>query len=242
MKLTLNIYENKSTKKRIHINPELDSYTTYRIYVNSKKKLFIVNKIYSFIRISCLLLVNNNEINYGTYIFILIDFFHIIFGYLIDILIKIYFSNKYNFSIRYKKIVRYVLYYMIFSVLYECYYFLYGTYLLYNYYKNILTYNILLFIIISKIGILILINFCNNKELNINECPKELFIDLHTSKVGIIESNNKCGICLEKFIVNEKVIHMVNCAHYYHTDCILSWLKKNKTSCPMCRESILNLN
>jgi hypothetical protein len=48
---------------------------------------------------------------------------------------------------------------------------------------------------------------------------------------------DECSICLESYIVNDKIIYL-NCGHIYHKDCIKSWLKKSNT-CPHCREIII---
>jgi len=55
------------------------------------------------------------------------------------------------------------------------------------------------------------------------------------------EVNNKCSICLEKFLINKSNISITPCHHIFHTDCLHRWLKKNilKTKCPNCNYNLL---
>lgn len=47
------------------------------------------------------------------------------------------------------------------------------------------------------------------------------------------EDGEKCTICLDNFEMAIE-IRILNCKHYFHTDCVDRWLKCNK-QCPMCR-------
>lgn len=42
----------------------------------------------------------------------------------------------------------------------------------------------------------------------------------------------QCTICLEDFSPNTEV-RQLNCQHMYHHDCLMGWMKHNKT-CPLC--------
>ncbi|XP_021771119.1 E3 ubiquitin-protein ligase RING1-like [Chenopodium quinoa] len=46
-------------------------------------------------------------------------------------------------------------------------------------------------------------------------------------------SDSACPICKEDFIMNQE-IRKLACNHFYHSDCIMSWLQINNT-CPVCR-------
>ena len=46
-----------------------------------------------------------------------------------------------------------------------------------------------------------------------------------------------CAICIMDFELDEEV-RVLPCKHYFHTDCVDSWLKMNAT-CPTCRANIL---
>ncbi|KAL2490239.1 RING/U-box superfamily protein [Abeliophyllum distichum] len=48
------------------------------------------------------------------------------------------------------------------------------------------------------------------------------------------QENSSCAICLEVHNPEEKVRKIAKCGHFFHSDCIVLWLKKNST-CPVCR-------
>ena len=54
---------------------------------------------------------------------------------------------------------------------------------------------------------------------------------------------HSCAICYEHFIDEDDIASSTNdsCIHYYHVDCILSWLTKdsNNHSCPICRDAFV---
>ena len=66
------------------------------------------------------------------------------------------------------------------------------------------------------------------KQFNMNEkyCKKE------NNKVEL----PNCCICLDEIALGEKST-LLPCGHMFHSNCILTWLKKNNT-CPMCRFEI----
>ena len=45
-----------------------------------------------------------------------------------------------------------------------------------------------------------------------------------------------CCICLDEIVIGAKTV-LLPCGHMFHSDCIITWLKKNNT-CPMCRFEI----
>lgn len=47
-----------------------------------------------------------------------------------------------------------------------------------------------------------------------------------------------CAICREKLSSNERLSELP-CRHFYHKDCISSWLT-NRNTCPLCRHSVGN--
>jgi hypothetical protein len=71
-------------------------------------------------------------------------------------------------------------------------------------------------------------NLSKLKEFNMSEkyCKKE------NNKVEL----PNCCICLEEISLGEKSI-LLPCGHMFHSNCIVTWLKKNNT-CPMCRFEI----
>ena len=50
------------------------------------------------------------------------------------------------------------------------------------------------------------------------------------------DNNNNCVICMCDFEINDK-ISTLPCAHVFHTECIISWIKK-ETTCPICKFEI----
>lgn len=50
------------------------------------------------------------------------------------------------------------------------------------------------------------------------------------------ETMPACPICTETFEFNEPAKKMP-CAHIFHADCVIPWLKRH-CSCPLCREEI----
>jgi len=50
--------------------------------------------------------------------------------------------------------------------------------------------------------------------------------------------HKECIICYADFKEGERVKRIVSCGHYFHEECIKSWLSK-KQSCPTCRGLIM---
>lgn len=47
-----------------------------------------------------------------------------------------------------------------------------------------------------------------------------------------------CSICISDYKEQEILKMMPQCRHYFHRDCVDTWLKVN-ASCPICRNSLL---
>lgn len=56
--------------------------------------------------------------------------------------------------------------------------------------------------------------------------------------VAAILEDKQCAICLGDYQMNEKLQRLAVCGHSFHFDCIDKWLS-NKTTCPICRTSLL---
>ena len=52
-----------------------------------------------------------------------------------------------------------------------------------------------------------------------------------------LDEGAQCGICLKDYTLGESV-RRVQCGHFFHTDCIVTWLR-SKTTCPYCRTKVL---
>ena len=57
--------------------------------------------------------------------------------------------------------------------------------------------------------------------------------------IGSEESSEQpaCTICLEEFVMGERV-RRLECGHLFHQPCILLWLLRTN-SCPLCRTRLL---
>ena len=72
--------------------------------------------------------------------------------------------------------------------------------------------------------------FCFQKIKEILEKFPEKIID------DIDDVNKICGICLEDYVINDKVIYLP-CFHFFHKNCIIHWFE-NKPECPLCKNKI----
>ncbi|KAF3667169.1 putative deoxyuridine 5'-triphosphate nucleotidohydrolase-like [Capsicum annuum] len=52
------------------------------------------------------------------------------------------------------------------------------------------------------------------------------------------DGGETCSICLCEY-ESDETIGTLECQHEYHASCIKQWLLKGKTSCPLCRSSVL---
>ena len=57
-------------------------------------------------------------------------------------------------------------------------------------------------------------------------------------KEDLISYKKECVICFE---IIEKELKF-NCQHYFCKDCILKWIKREQTTCPVCRDNIIFIN
>lgn len=100
-------------------------------------------------------------------------------------------------------------------------------------------------------------NNCNNEKTKLEQIEQNfIIISPETNSDYCIvntnhedgnlknKENNKqqleCVICLQELNINDDIVMLRKCNHYYHKECIITWLKENK-NCPICRTS-LNLD
>jgi hypothetical protein len=58
------------------------------------------------------------------------------------------------------------------------------------------------------------------------------------NKNNLIEYEGKdCNICMDTYNIDNIVVKL-GCGHLFHTECIESWLCKEKISCPVCRKDV----
>lgn len=76
-------------------------------------------------------------------------------------------------------------------------------------------------------------------QRQINKLKKYTFVDDKLLKgdtvIMSLGEEKICTICLENYKNQDKII-MLDCQHYFHIDCILSWFIMHKT-CPLCRNN-----
>jgi len=51
--------------------------------------------------------------------------------------------------------------------------------------------------------------------------------------LGLPETSGECSVCLMDFEAGSK-LRVMPCSHYFHEQCIFSWLQLNHV-CPLCR-------
>ncbi|KAM9415035.1 E3 ubiquitin-protein ligase RNF115 isoform 2-T4 [Salvelinus alpinus] len=67
---------------------------------------------------------------------------------------------------------------------------------------------------------------------------KEMISSLPTVNISQEQTDSRleCPVCREEYSVGESV-KQLPCLHYFHSDCIVPWLKLHDT-CPVCRKSL----
>lgn len=74
------------------------------------------------------------------------------------------------------------------------------------------------------------VNITLTNQLNTNLINELPIIIIKTTDKGV------CSICLEQFIVNDKV-NKLTCSHIFHKNCLDNWIHNN--NCPLCRKNII---
>ncbi|KAI3633273.1 hypothetical protein MIR68_008811 [Amoeboaphelidium protococcarum] len=54
-----------------------------------------------------------------------------------------------------------------------------------------------------------------------------------------VKYGKTCAICLDDFVVGDKIRYLVNCSHSFHMQCIDPWLLTKKRVCPICKTDVL---
>lgn len=66
----------------------------------------------------------------------------------------------------------------------------------------------------------------------INQLPREKINEQNISKYM-----EQCTICVENYEIGQ-IVTKLNCSHYYHDECLISWLNVNN-ACPICRQELV---
>jgi E3 ubiquitin-protein ligase BIG BROTHER-like protein len=74
-----------------------------------------------------------------------------------------------------------------------------------------------------------------SKGLTKNQIKKIPKIMYNKNRFG--KDDNKCVVCQYEFKNGEEVTKL-SCGHLFHSDCVDTWLSKNKV-CPMCHKEII---
>ena len=48
-------------------------------------------------------------------------------------------------------------------------------------------------------------------------------------------TQTECSICLDAFVLQEKLRRIKGCGHLFHQRCIREWFATGDSRCPMCR-------
>ena len=95
---------------------------------------------------------------------------------------------------------------------------------------------LLLFSLLSFIGLVYLLQ--SYKEL---DPPLDNYEIKNTNVIRFADIENKCllicTICFDEF-ADADVLRVLSCKHYFHDECVDSWLIKHSNICPYCREQI----
>mmetsp|Transcript_27743 Transcript_27743/g.69672 ORF Transcript_27743/g.69672 Transcript_27743/m.69672 type:complete len:113 (+) Transcript_27743:1335-1673(+) len=51
------------------------------------------------------------------------------------------------------------------------------------------------------------------------------------------EGPESCSICLAAYSIGEQ-LRVLRCGHYFHRNCVDTWLLKHRSSCPLCLFSV----
>jgi hypothetical protein len=80
-----------------------------------------------------------------------------------------------------------------------------------------------------------------DSETGVKMSPLVRHSSAPTTTNGLFSSSSQptCPICLDDFEDNETQVRELPCRHIYHPDCIDTFLLRNSSLCPMCKQSVL---
>ncbi len=77
----------------------------------------------------------------------------------------------------------------------------------------------------------------DSKNKNKNSCTETMSIQATINAIKKSNDQNSCIICTDCYKVNDKIIQLPQCKHFFHENCILHWLESHNT-CPFCRKEL----
>ncbi|GLJ55454.1 hypothetical protein SUGI_1190750 [Cryptomeria japonica] len=61
-------------------------------------------------------------------------------------------------------------------------------------------------------------------------------------KLGEIEEEIMCTVCLNSFEEDDEIRELCNCCHIFHRDCLDKWIDHRQKTCPLCRSSLFPID
>ena len=85
-------------------------------------------------------------------------------------------------------------------------------------------------------------NSSNSIEISVENIITEEIMNNYAEKITINHQNiinyfdKECSICYNMFEHDDQIIKLNICEHYFHSDCIIEWFKR-EIRCPLCNNT-----
>tara|TARA_Y100000389_G_scaffold199542_1_gene238117 strand:- start:329 stop:919 length:591 start_codon:yes stop_codon:yes gene_type:complete len=85
-------------------------------------------------------------------------------------------------------------------------------------------------------------NASNSIEISVENIITEEIMNNYAEKITINHQNiinyfdKECSICYNVFEHDDQIIKLNICEHYFHSDCIIEWFKR-EIRCPLCNNT-----
>ncbi|KAL2630087.1 hypothetical protein R1flu_014773 [Riccia fluitans] len=77
-----------------------------------------------------------------------------------------------------------------------------------------------------------------NKRAKLLKIRESLIVRSYI-KSTTFDHHRECTVCLSEFCDMETVYELPQCKHTFHKPCLNQWLQHRRTTCPLCRSSLL---